>query len=107
MKILKVDSKDYILHYSINSLVRMEKETGKGFTDLFSEDSISLESLRDVIFYGLVSKQRKITADETGDIIDALIQEGQSIMEISQMFITELTKALGMAQIEEETSPNA
>lgn len=105
MKVLKVEGKDYLVHYSINSLVRMEQETGKGFVNIFDENDISIGTIRGLIFYGLISKQREFTHEDAGRIMDGLIADGKSIMKISEMFIGELTKALGMdlAELEEDT----
>lgn len=103
MKILKVDGKDYLVHYSINSLVRMEQETGKGFVDMFDENEISIGTIRDLIFYGLISKQRNFKEEDAGQLMDRMIEDGKSIADISQMFIKELTNALGM-KIEEDTN---
>ncbi|NMA48670.1 MAG: hypothetical protein GX947_02695 [Tissierellia bacterium] len=108
MKVLKVDGKDYIVHYSINSLVAMEETTGKPFTALFdNEAGIGIQTLRTIIYYGLTSKQRDLKLGDAGDIMDALIAEGKTIVEISEMFLNELTAALGMKTVvKEEESPN-
>lgn len=104
MKVLKIEGRDYIIHYSINSLVAMEERTGKPFTTLFdNENGIGIGTLRTIIYYGLTSKQRNLTPADAGDIIDSLIAEGKTIVEISEMFLNELTAALGM---KEEESPN-
>jgi hypothetical protein len=97
MKILKVKGKDYLVHYTINSLVRMEEETGKSFTEMLGdEDGLSISDLRDIIFYGLISKQHEFTRLDAGNIIDSMVEEGLSIVEVSQKFLSELTRALGM-----------
>jgi len=107
MKIVKANGVDYIVHYSINSLVELEKATGKPFTDLFdNEEGVSLTALRRIIFYGLKAKQHEMSEEKAGVIIDQLIEGGMSIMDISAAFLEELTQALGMKK-EENTSPNA
>lgn len=103
MKILNVKGKDYLIHYTINSLVRMEQETGKSFTEMLGDETgLSIGSLRDIIFYGLISKQHDFTRPDAGNIIDDMIEQGMSIVEISQKFIEELTRALGMSTTKEE-----
>lgn len=107
MKIVKANGVDYIVHYSINTLVEMESATGKPFTDLFeSEDGVSLVALRRIIYYGLKAKQHDMSEEKAGVIMDQLIESGQTIMEISASFLEELTKALGMKQDDGE-NPNA
>lgn len=111
MKIITVGEERYTIHYSINSLVLMEKETGKTFTSMLGgEDGLSINSLRNIAFYGLTSKQRSIKPHEVGNLIDTLIEEGQSLTEITQMFIEELTSALGIdttdEEVDEDASPN-
>lgn len=109
MKVLKVDGKDLIVHYTVNSLVRMEEETGQSFIEMFDEDEISLGTIRDLIFYGLISKQHKFSREDAGRVMDDLIAEGKSMAEVSQMFMAELTSSLGMdiEEVEETNdSPN-
>lgn len=107
MKIVKANGVDYVVHYSINSLVELEKATGKPFTDLFeSEEGVSLTALRRIIFYGLKAKHHDMSEEKAGVIIDQLIEGGKTIMEISADFLGELTKALGMKPSEGD-NPNA
>lgn len=102
MKILKASGKDYLVHYSINNLVRMEQDTGKSFTEMFDEDDVALGTIRDLIYYGLISKQHKFTHEDAGRLMDDLIADGKSMAEVSQMFLKELTNSLGMGTEVEE-----
>lgn len=106
MKIQKIGGKDYVIHYSINSLIEMEKATGKSFTQLFNSEGFSLSTIRDLVFYGLKAKA-KITEEGAGEILDALIEEGMPIEQVATLFVNELMAALGIKQEEVvEASPN-
>lgn len=102
MKVLNVGSKQYVVHYSINSLVEMEQKTGNNFTNLFTSD-VSMTKLRMLVFYGLKSKIHEFTEELAGEVMDALITDGTSFQKLSEMFMTELMAALG---IKEEENPN-
>lgn len=106
MKVINANGVDYIIHYSINSLVELEQAMGKPFTALFdSEEGVSLGSLRRIIFYGLKSKQFDMTEIKAGMLIDSMIESGSTIMDVSSLFLEELTKSLGMKQAV-EPNPN-
>lgn len=103
MKVIKVNKKDIVVNYTINSLIAMEVGMGKPFTQLFNEeDGISLADLRSIIYYGLTNHQKDITLAEVGDIISNMIEEGKSLIEISELFMGELSKALGLQKAIEE-----
>lgn len=103
MKVFKVNKKDMMVNYTINSLVAMEVGMGRPFTQLFNEEEgISLADLRSIIYYGLTTHQKDITLDEAGDLITDMIEEGKSLTEITELFMKELTKALGLEKAMEE-----
>jgi len=96
VKIIKINNKDYIIKYSINQLIAMEKATGKPFTALFGEgDDISLEALRTLIYYGLKDGMKELTHEQTGDIIADAIEGGISFLELAKEFTVEMGKSLG------------
>lgn len=76
----------------------MEVATGKPFMELFEEDSISMTTLRSLVFFGLKSKSHDMTPEKAGDIMTEAINEGMSFTDLSQMFVAELVNALGMGQ---------
>lgn len=96
MNIVKVKGKEYVINYSVNTLVRMEKAQGKSFLQMFSnEQNIGLSAIRDIVYYGLVDKQN-VSEEDAGDIISALIEEGYSLSEVGMLFTGELLKSLGL-----------
>lgn len=103
MRPIKIGKKDYIISYSINALVRMEKETGKTFEEIFPEDKFSLMAIRDLFYYGLIEKQT-MTPEKAGDLLEELIQDGEAFEDIMGILMEELAKAIG-ADLE-ENSPN-
>lgn len=105
MKVLNVGTKQYVVHYSINSLVEMEQRTGKNFTQLFTEE-VSMASLRLLVFYGMKSKVHNFTEEQAGEVMDELIASGIGFEKLSEMFMTELMAALGIKQ-EDTENPNA
>lgn len=105
MKIQKIGGKDYVIHYSINSLIEMEKATGKSFTQMFDSEGFSLSTIRDLVYFGLKAKAH-INPEEAGDLISVLIEEGMPIEEVATMFANELMAALGFKQETVEPSPN-
>lgn len=98
MKVLNTETQKYVIHYSINSLVGMEVETGKPFMELFDEDAISMTTLRLLVFYGLKDKTHGMTIEQAGEIMSEAIAEGMNFSDLAQLFMSEIVKALGMGE---------
>lgn len=103
MKVLNTETQKYVIYYSINSLVEMEIATGKSFMNLFSEDNISMTTLRMLVFYGLKEKTHDMTEQKAGEVMTKAIAEGMSFTELSEMFVSELTNSLGLSQADATT----
>lgn len=104
MKVLKIKEKDYKLKYTINSLVRMEEESGRSFMEVLSSGDLNFADLRRLAYYGFVAEHPEMEIEEAGNIIDGLIAQGKNLTETTNIFMEELSKALGA---KEDKSPNA
>lgn len=109
MKVIKIGKKDYVVNYTINSLVEMEQYIEAPFTSLFGDDAgVAVQDLRTIIFYGLKGTIHKFTHEDAGELMDEAIAEGMTFMDLTAKFLAELTAALGIEQEEddEEEVPN-
>lgn len=95
MKVLKIKNEDYKLKYTINSLVKMEEETGRSFMEVLSSGNLDFAALRRLVFYGFVAEHPEMKIEEAGDIIDGLIRQGKDLTEVTNVFMEELSEALG------------
>lgn len=103
MKLFKAGNKDYVVKYSINGLIAMEQRLGKSFMSLFDDESgMSLSAIRTLVYCGLMEKQSQLSEESVGNVIQDAIDEGMSFQEIANVFMSEMTKALGMGKTEEE-----
>lgn len=96
MKILKIGEKEYVIKFTINSLVEMEQYLGKPFTSMFSEDGVSLLSIRTLTYFGLKQMEKDITHEKAGEIINNALESGMSFSDVAEILIGELTKSLGV-----------
>lgn len=60
--------KERHLYFNLNSLIMVERLTGKKVADL-GED-LGLETLRALLFAGLMWEDKKLTVETVGDLID-------------------------------------
>lgn len=103
MKLFNAGNKDYVVKYSINGLIAMEQRLGKSFMSLFDDESgMSLGAIRMLVYCGLMEKQSQLSEEAVGNVIQDAIDEGMSFQEIANVFMTEMTKALGMSKSTEE-----
>lgn len=105
MKLFKAGNKEYVVQYSINGLIALEQKLGKSFMSLFDGEEMTLGAIRTLVYSGLMEKQTKLSEVAVGNIIQDAIDEGMSFQEVANVFMGELTRALGMnrAKSEEET----
>lgn len=65
---LNLSGKDYNLYFTLNSLVTVEKLTGKPFSQAL--DNVSMEAIRDLVFAGIVhDKNSDLTPEDVGEMI--------------------------------------
>lgn len=74
MKIIKVQSKPYVLKLGINALCRFEDMTGKTVEQI--EDEFSIKTLR-ILFYCALKGggNKEIDLEATGELMDDFIAE--------------------------------
>lgn len=96
MELIKINGKEHVIKYNINVLVQMEKYVGTSIASIFStEDGISLETLRTLVYFGLKEMNHSLTHEAAGNIISEAIENGLSFTEITSTFVSEMNKALG------------
>lgn len=103
MKIIKIGEKEYVVKFTMNSLVEMEQYLGKPVMSIFKEDEISFLSIRTLTYFGLKQMEKELTHEKAGDIMSDALENGMSFQDFAGIIIGELTKALGMkAEITEK-----
>lgn len=104
MKVLKIKNEDYKLKYTMNSLVIMEQESGRSFMEVLGGGNLTFADLRRLAYYGFFAEHPDMAIEEAGDILDGLIAQGKNLTEVTNIFMEELSKALGA---KEDKNPNA
>ena len=102
MKLFTAGTKDYVVKYSINGLIAMEQRLGKSFMSLFDGEEMTLGAIRMLVYCGLMEKQSQLSEEAVGNIIQDAIDGGMTFQEIANVFMAEMTKALGMGRESEK-----
>lgn len=84
--VLKIQDKEYLLKYDVNALVKLEDLTGKTLEEILNE-SIGFSILRQLLFVGLSKYHKEINLEESGDLIQEFLNQGQEIQELSTVLM--------------------
>lgn len=81
MIFIETKLQNYELKYDFNSVCALESVAGKDIGSIFADKHIinSLTFYRTLIWAGLIHKNRAITQDMVGDIIQLIFDEGKNI----------------------------
>lgn len=91
--IFEAMGKSFTLRYDFNAICEIEAKAGKGFDELLSQQSGVHLSTRYLLWGGLLKNHKSITLDETGAIIENLIENGKSLVDIIQIIFNELVSS--------------
>ncbi len=89
----------------MNTLCMMT-EQGMDLSKIGDNPMANLTFARDLFYYGLKHADKKLTKNQAGDLMDAAIEEGNSLNEIYLEVMMALGKSLGFAE-ELEKATNA
>lgn len=97
--IIKINNKDYILAFDINTLCLMD---ANGFDVMnLDSNSFSISSFRELFYYSLMKFHKKgMTVDKAGDLMSDYIEEGGEIAELTSKITLALTKSMGQSKTE-------
>lgn len=105
--ILKLTNKEYKCRLSTRNLINLEKRLGENPLNVFisvSETELpKLETLLVILHESLQSLEHGITLDDTYDIYDQWIEEGNGFIELIS-FLMEVYKASGLIKEEKKKS---
>ena len=73
--------REYSLRFSINSLCCLEEKMEKGLPTLLKTD---LSSLRALLWCGLLEQEKHLTLEDTGRLLEAHLQSGGSLAQVSR-----------------------
>lgn len=84
--VLKIQDKEYLLKYDVNALVLLEELTGKSLGVVLNEE-LGFGILRQLLFVGLVKAHKEIDLEETGELMQEFLNQGQDIQELSKILM--------------------
>lgn len=93
-QIIKINGKDYIISFNINTLCLMESN---GFNVMnINEDSFNISTYRELFYYGLLRHHKKgMTLEKAGELISDFLEENGDMAELTEKIMTALIKSLG------------
>ena len=95
-----VNGREYEIKFTINTLCDMATQ---GFDVMNMERTvINMVTIRDLLMFGLRHEQKKITKNQTGDLIDEYIASGGTFNALVDEIMTALGKSLGEDKVEEK-----
>ena len=63
---VEIGGESRILRLDFNALCLLEEISGKPATEVFSEKNVGLKTIRDALYVGFVSRDRKLTREAVG-----------------------------------------
>jgi hypothetical protein len=89
MRTITINGNEYELHYGHNALCAMEEKQGKPLFEILSE-SAGFTLCRDLFWAGLLHKNRNLTPEEAGEILDG----AEDLKYITEECAKEIAKSL-------------
>lgn len=77
-----VDDKVKFMRYDFNAMADLEEYFGLGITEIVSEKRIGFSTIRALYWTGLKWKDKGLTLERTGKMVQSLIKEGQSFQDL-------------------------
>jgi hypothetical protein len=102
---IELDGKVKQLRYDFNAIADMEERMGKGVGAIFNEQNVGFNTLRLFYWAGLKWKDKGITVERAGDMLQKEIENGSDIGELMEPVLKalKLSGVMGKSQDEEET----
>ena len=91
-----VNDKEFEIKYTINTLCAMATNG----IDVMNLDKVTMNivTVRELLMYGLRHENKKITQNQTGDLMDAYFKEGGKFNELAEEIMFALAKSLGNSE---------
>jgi hypothetical protein len=70
------------LRFNFNAMCRVEKATGLTFTQVINPKEFGMSTLRLLLWAGLIWEDKHLTIEDTGELIDAYIENGGRIEDV-------------------------
>ena len=90
--VLKIQDKEYLLKYDVNSLVLLEEISGYTL-DHILQHGMGFKALRDMLFVGLRRNHKEIDMEQVGDLIQDFLNEGQSPAKLGELLYEAFSKS--------------
>lgn len=99
-QVIKINDKDYIISFNINTFCLMESN---GFNVMsINESDFGLSAYRELFYYGLLRYHKKgMTQDKAGELISDFLENDGNMTELTEKVMSALFKSLGVKQEEE------
>ncbi|MED4586673.1 hypothetical protein P9578_28360 [Brevibacillus choshinensis] len=81
------------LRFDFNALAELEANLGKGVKAIFSEDNVGFHTIRALYCYGLRWKDRGLTIERAGALLQGKLDEGVVLNDL----LPDLIKALALS----------
>lgn len=90
---VEFNGKEKQLRFDFNALAELESYLGKGVKAIFTEDNVGFHYIRALYCFGLRWKDRGLTIESTGAMLQAKLEEGALLSDL----LPDLMKALALS----------
>ena len=96
--------KERQLRYDFNAIADVEERAGLGIVAMFNEDRVGFHSIRLLLWGGLKWKDRGLTVDRAGTMINTYLQNGGTIEVLMEKIREALQKSgiISYQEVDEE-----
>jgi len=103
---VEFEGKNKLLRFDFNAMADLEDLFGGGIGYIFREHNIGFKTVRGFYWAGLKWKERGLTIERVGQMLQTKIEEGKNIEELMDPIIKALERSgfLGKKKDEEEDS---
>lgn len=99
---IEIDGKTRLLRFDFNAVSELEERLGRGILSVLTQEQIGFNMTRTLYWTGLKWKERGLTVERTGQMLQKEIENGKSLNELMEPVVDALIKSGLLGQVNEE-----
>lgn len=101
---IELDGKTRLLRFNFNTVSELEERLGKGIIAVLTQDQIGFNLTRTLYWAGLKWKDRGLTIERTGQMLQKEVEEkGASLETLMEPVVNALMKSGLLGKVDEDT----
>lgn len=106
---LEIGGQTVEVSWTVNSMAEAEQRLGAGITQLFEEHRFGLNTLRLLLWAGLLKANPRVKVEEAGQLIERDLERGESLANITNAIMDAMRQAgiIDLIAVQAESEKNA